>query len=415
MPLSSLPFNLRHKSRSLTLYSRFFTATSKEKKTPDDDDDRPTPLLHSSSPLPSMPSSRSMTTPELASPNGTSGWRLPKFSLQRKKSNAGLIMAQPPLSPVIANPSSSLTIDTSNPSGYIPSSPTIVHSPTQASASYEDRSYNSNSSETRSSDSKQQPQTATVGVQSTHKFPSQSAQSPHRSASHNPLSAAASANPPPRKERFRLLSKISKNDVKSPQPPLSANHPPQPQTPKSPVGSPSRGSPTSSTSKPNGTGSAASRFIRRVASAPNAKRLFSVGPSTKNGLLAAPAESDPIPPLPLSPPHDAKGSSIDTLSSGKHGNHPPQDAKRPSRANSVAGPNGTLTSVPNAGQTPRQAFRRTYSSNSIKVKTVQVAPSSFQKIKLLGRGDVGRVYLVREKKTDKLFAMKGMHIHCSFI
>jgi protein-serine/threonine kinase len=37
---------------------------------------------------------------------------------------------------------------------------------------------------------------------------------------------------------------------------------------------------------------------------------------------------------------------------------------------------------------------------------VEVGPSSFQKIKLLGKGDVGKVYLVREKKTDKLFAMK---------
>jgi len=38
---------------------------------------------------------------------------------------------------------------------------------------------------------------------------------------------------------------------------------------------------------------------------------------------------------------------------------------------------------------------------------VKVGPSSFLKIKMLGKGDVGRVYLVREKKTDKLFAMKG--------
>lgn len=38
---------------------------------------------------------------------------------------------------------------------------------------------------------------------------------------------------------------------------------------------------------------------------------------------------------------------------------------------------------------------------------VEVSPSSFQKIKLLGKGDVGKVYLVREKKTEKLFAMKG--------
>lgn len=38
---------------------------------------------------------------------------------------------------------------------------------------------------------------------------------------------------------------------------------------------------------------------------------------------------------------------------------------------------------------------------------VEVGPSSFLKIKMLGKGDVGRVYLVKEKKTDKLFAMKG--------
>lgn len=55
----------------------------------------------------------------------------------------------------------------------------------------------------------------------------------------------------------------------------------------------------------------------------------------------------------------------------------------------------------------KAVFRRTYSSNSIKTRSVEVSPSSFQKIKLLGKGDVGKVYLVREKKTDKLFAMKG--------
>lgn len=52
-------------------------------------------------------------------------------------------------------------------------------------------------------------------------------------------------------------------------------------------------------------------------------------------------------------------------------------------------------------------FSRTYSSNSTKVCNVEVGPSSFDKIKLLGKGDVGKVYLVREKKTRKLYAMKG--------
>lgn len=38
---------------------------------------------------------------------------------------------------------------------------------------------------------------------------------------------------------------------------------------------------------------------------------------------------------------------------------------------------------------------------------------------MLGRGDVGKVYLVREKKTGKLYAMKGRfkslpHVKCDF-
>ena len=53
------------------------------------------------------------------------------------------------------------------------------------------------------------------------------------------------------------------------------------------------------------------------------------------------------------------------------------------------------------------AFRRTYSSNSIKVRNVEVGPASFDKIKLIGKGDVGKVYLVREKKSSRLYAMKG--------
>ena len=52
-------------------------------------------------------------------------------------------------------------------------------------------------------------------------------------------------------------------------------------------------------------------------------------------------------------------------------------------------------------------FRRTYSSNSIKKKSVEVTPSSFVKIRLLGKGDVGKVYLVRQKDTERLYAMKG--------
>lgn len=46
------------------------------------------------------------------------------------------------------------------------------------------------------------------------------------------------------------------------------------------------------------------------------------------------------------------------------------------------------------------------SSNAIKVSELQVGPQSFEKIRLLGKGDVGKVYLVREKETNRLYAMK---------
>ena len=65
--------------------------------------------------------------------------------------------------------------------------------------------------------------------------------------------------------------------------------------------------------------------------------------------------------------------------------------------------------VPSPGQIRNSlAFRRTYSSNSIKMRTVEVGPSSFEKVKLIGKGDVGKVYLVKEYKSQRLYAMKGI-------
>ena len=170
----------------------------------------------------------------------------------------------------------------------------------------------------------------------------------------------------------------------------------------------------------------ASRFIRRVASAPNTKGLFALGSRstsvitvTKNGLL-----SPGIPPIPGQQHISENGhASLETSSSDSSNHHTPVQngtaggtRPKPTRANST-GAGIVLTSAKskermtgtNLGyETPgRVAFRRTYSSHSIKVRSVEVNASSFQKIKMLGRGDVGKVYLVREKKTGKLYAMKG--------
>lgn len=131
------------------------------------------------------------------------------------------------------------------------------------------------------------------------------------------------------------------------------------------------------------------RKLRRVASAPNAQGLFKSG--DKN------AQSEPQPPLPSPGAYGTPltGSIIKTPGGSGSGSptHPPKGDRKEQLKQEQA-----------------VAFRRTYSSNSIKVRDVEVGPGSFEKIKLLGKGDVGKVYLVKEKKSDRLYAMKGESI-----
>ena len=127
------------------------------------------------------------------------------------------------------------------------------------------------------------------------------------------------------------------------------------------------------------------RKLRRVASAPNAQGLLSSKkeeerPSTAN------LDKEPL-------AHDPTDSSLSMAEHNKGHLLPVPDADG---------------NIPSPGQIRNSlAFRRTYSSNSIKVREVEVGPGSFDKIKLIGKGDVGKVYLVREKRSTRLYAMKG--------
>ncbi|KAI5795644.1 putative serine/threonine protein kinase (Nrc-2) [Geopyxis carbonaria] len=133
-----------------------------------------------------------------------------------------------------------------------------------------------------------------------------------------------------------------------------------PDTPKAAATGPSE--------KPDKGKEELARKLRRVASAPNAQGMFSKGEKGYNE----------VPEMPPSPVPSAAGSTGNLLVPGDQG----------------------------VERLRNQAFRRTYSSNSIKVRNVEVGPGSFDKIKLLGKGDVGKVYLVREKKSSRLYAMK---------
>lgn len=120
------------------------------------------------------------------------------------------------------------------------------------------------------------------------------------------------------------------------------------------------------------------RKLRRVASAPNAQGLFT------NGQGARPQTAD----LGKEPLVEQTGGSVGL-------------------AGSVHDESTLAVPSLSADMSNNASFRRTYSSNSIKVRNVEVGPASFDKIKLIGKGDVGKVYLVREKKSSRLYAMKG--------
>lgn len=195
------------------------------------------------------------------------------------------------------------------------------------------------------------------------------------------------------------------------------------------------------------SGGFASKLLRRVSSAPDYNKLLAHGSNNgalhstptgqSNDMLDSPttaAEPDAIyfPGSPVRMDSNARSFSSKDFEkarnpSGKSSHNTPKTkggitfpGKKSASAKatmtdsrsqvlgmpSSAGPLASLQGDSPSG-VPRAQFRRTYSSNSIKVREVEVGPNSFSKVKMLGKGDVGKVYLVREKKTEKLFAMKG--------
>lgn len=145
-----------------------------------------------------------------------------------------------------------------------------------------------------------------------------------------------------------------------------------------------------------------SRNLRRVASAPNGiKQMLGVSSQASDSSIpASPAQSTA-----------AGGSSAGTSTTP-----PPASAlSEKKEAHSASNSTSNLLSIPASGTTtPKRSragsksssYNRTYSSSSIKIRDVEVGPASFSKVKLLGKGDVGKVYLVREKKSHHLYAMK---------
>ncbi|KNZ56271.1 AGC protein kinase [Puccinia sorghi] len=168
--------------------------------------------------------------------------------------------------------------------------------------------------------------------------------------------------------------------------------------------------------------SSTAKWLRRVSSAPNTKIwiLGALASADKSSNMQSPP---PVPPLPanatgfgqnadgtLIPPTNfsyansthnntrASRKSSRTVSTPRNSSHPSKIfSSHQSTPNSdPRSPLSTLSSVKQHSTSPLES-QRSYSSNSIKVSKSKVGPQSFEKIRLLGKGDVGKVYLVREK------------------
>ena len=176
-------------------------------------------------------------------------------------------------------------------------------------------------------------------------------------------------------------------------PPILRHHnegsvpPSPPDTPKLQINGNTPAQETATTAGKEGL----ARKLRRVASAPNVQGLFTGSKGGEDRPRTAQLGKEPVVVQQGSSPE----SSIIA-----------QEQRDSASSVNIPIPTGK---PPLPGQLRQSiAFRRTYSSNSIKVRNVEVGPSSFDKIKLIGKGDVGKVYLVREKKSNRLYAMKGM-------
>lgn len=181
-----------------------------------------------------------------------------------------------------------------------------------------------------------------------------------------------------------------------------------------------------------------SRNLRRVASAPNGiKNILTGGNSNSNSLTTQngidenktldsshlPADSlqSHIGELSNLSTSQGTASSKSAFKIASYNDQPSSDTQLSGNPLAVAAAiaatgmggasNDTGSASLSASPRPRSRANstyanRTYSKSSTKISQVEVGPNSFEKIKLLGQGDVGKVYLVREKSTALLYAMK---------
>lgn len=329
----------------------------------------------------------SPTTPPPSALSWKSAFRFGKSS---KKNNTTLAVRHPSIpldnSPVLEIRTQDTLRAHKSQSELTLSNSTVPPTPASTLGRQSYQSYNSNSC---SSDS--QGQSTHPAAASRTDFDSRpGSKSRPPSPTRSPVTQFFSSKSQSKSDKYRFLSRGSHTKLPTADPPVNSSQlsfriptPPSHQQGE-------RGNNNKSEK-----GNVATRFIRRVASAPNAKGLFSgnsnnssgnlrSGSTTRNGLLAP---AGPVPPLPtMNVPNGGGGvnagggagsekgtDSLDTVSSQSSKSAPGKNY-RSTRALSNASASKSATYLkPIDPAQQRAAMRRTYSSNSIKIRSVSLS------------------------------------------
>jgi protein-serine/threonine kinase len=110
--------------------------------------------------------------------------------------------------------------------------------------------------------------------------------------------------------------------------------------------------------------------------------------------------------------------ALDVISSVEHSNVLRRVSSLPNTTTEYFSTSSTTLSTTTAVEpievhstpaSPRPSAKSS-SSYTLQKHDVQVGPTDFEKIRMLGKGDVGKVYLVKHKVTENLYALKGKEL-----
>ncbi|GMM55967.1 serine/threonine protein kinase [Maudiozyma humilis] len=142
-------------------------------------------------------------------------------------------------------------------------------------------------------------------------------------------------------------------------------------------------------------------------------RRFAAGTSGTSGAAPFPAIVVGVGEVSEAPNQDIAAERAGKTRSEKTSGGSPTHPRARSEGAVGNAPGATPTPAPAFTAPPQPAFAEPHRSMRLRTRSfsnkfqdITVSPRSFEKVRLLGQGDVGRVFLVRQRSSNRLYALK---------